>query len=78
MPAATGILLIANVLGYLLQMAFDPTLTEAFGLWIDPDAPLDQLLSAPWQLVTYSFLHGSGLHLGLNLFALWMFGADSN
>src|SRR5882757_2031914 len=76
MPAATGTLIIANVLGYLLQLAFDPALINAFGLWIDPENPLDQLLSAPWQIVTYSFLHGSGLHIGLNLFALWMFGAD--
>jgi membrane associated rhomboid family serine protease len=51
-------------------------LTEAFALWIDPDAPFEQIFAAPWQLVTYSFLHGSGLHLALNLFALWMFGAD--
>jgi membrane associated rhomboid family serine protease len=76
MPAVTGFLLIANVLGYMLQLAFDPALIEAFALWIDPDAPLQQLFSEPWQVVTYSFLHGGGLHLGLNLFALWMFGAD--
>jgi membrane associated rhomboid family serine protease len=76
MPAVTGFLLIANVLGYMLQLAFDPALIETFALWIDPDAPLQQLFSEPWQVVTYSFLHGGGLHLGLNLFALWMFGAD--
>lgn len=28
----------------------------------------------PVQLVTYSLLHGSLLHLGFNVFALWMFG----
>ena len=28
----------------------------------------------PWQLVTYAFLHGGLLHLGLNLYALWLFG----
>jgi membrane associated rhomboid family serine protease len=76
MPPATGFLVIANVVGFLLQLVFEPALTEAFALWIDPEAPLEQILSAPWQLVTYSFLHGGGLHLGLNLFALWMFGAD--
>lgn len=76
MPAATGILIIAIVLGYLVQTAFGPALIEAFALWIDPAQPFEQLFSAPWQIVTYSFLHGSPLHLGLNLFALWMFGAD--
>jgi membrane associated rhomboid family serine protease len=76
MPPATGFLVFANVLGFLLQLVFEPALTVAFALWIDPEAPLEQILSAPWQLVTYSFLHGGGLHLGLNLFAIWMFGAD--
>jgi membrane associated rhomboid family serine protease len=30
----------------------------------------------PWQLLTYAFLHGGIVHLGLNMFALWMFGRD--
>jgi membrane associated rhomboid family serine protease len=76
MPPATGSLIVACVLGFLLQLSFEPSLTEAFALWVDPESPIEQVLSAPWQLVTYSFLHGSGLHLALNLFALWMFGAD--
>ena len=76
MPAATGILIIANVLVFLAQQVFDPVLIETFGLTIDPENPIEQLLSAPWQIVTYSFLHGNGLHIALNLFALWMFGAD--
>ena len=28
-----------------------------------------------WQLITYSFLHGSLLHLGFNMIAIWMFGS---
>jgi membrane associated rhomboid family serine protease len=76
MPAATGFLIISILAGYLLQVAFDPALIEYFALWIDPAAPFEQVFSEPWQLLTYSFLHGGGLHLGLNLFALWMFGAD--
>ncbi len=28
----------------------------------------------PWQLITYSFLHGGFQHLFFNMFALWMFG----
>jgi membrane associated rhomboid family serine protease len=28
----------------------------------------------PWQLVSYSFLHGGFNHLFFNMFALWMFG----
>lgn len=29
---------------------------------------------APWQLITYGFLHGSVMHLLLNMYALWLFG----
>jgi membrane associated rhomboid family serine protease len=28
-----------------------------------------------WQLVSYSFLHGSVMHLLLNMYALWLFGS---
>jgi len=76
MPAATGSLIIANVLGFLLQLVFEPSMTEAFGLWIDPESPFEQIFAAPWQLVTYAFLHGGFAHLALNMFALWMFGRD--
>lgn len=27
-----------------------------------------------WQLVSYSFLHGSVMHLLVNMYALWLFG----
>jgi membrane associated rhomboid family serine protease len=29
----------------------------------------------PWQLVTYSFLHGNFQHIFFNMFALYMFGS---
>ncbi|HLX13248.1 MAG TPA: rhomboid family intramembrane serine protease, partial [Bacteroidota bacterium] len=31
---------------------------------------------APWQLVTYMFLHAGLMHLLFNMFALWMFGME--
>ncbi|WP_457652805.1 rhomboid family intramembrane serine protease [Rhodocaloribacter sp.] len=30
----------------------------------------------PWQLITYSFLHGGFGHIFFNMFALWMFGVQ--
>lgn len=30
----------------------------------------------PWQLISYSFLHGGFSHLLFNMFALWMFGVQ--
>jgi membrane associated rhomboid family serine protease len=47
-------------------------LVNLFALWpIGPEF-------APWQLVTYSFLHAQDnvFHLFFNMFALYMFGSD--
>ena len=44
-----------------------------FALWpaTHPQAPF-----APWQLLTYGFLHGDLTHIAFNMFGLWMFGQD--
>jgi membrane associated rhomboid family serine protease len=76
MPAVIQLLLIVNVLGFLLAQAAGPQAFDALALWIDPAAPLAAVLTAPWQLVTYSLLHVNVAHLALNLFGLWMFGSD--
>ncbi len=75
MPPAVQWLIIANVVVYLLEMSVGPGLIDAFALWVEPGAPF-AVLSAPWQLVTYSFLHGSIAHIALNMFGLYMFGSD--
>ena len=36
--------------------------------------PLESGVFAPYQLVSYGFLHGSFNHLFFNMFAVWMFG----
>jgi membrane associated rhomboid family serine protease len=59
MPPVTTALIVANVAIYLLQ-GLVPQLVVPF---------------APWQLVTYAFLHGGLLHLFFNMFALYMFGS---
>jgi membrane associated rhomboid family serine protease len=44
-----------------------------FALW--PPGGLDSRF-APWQLVTYAFLHANFAHIFFNMFALYMFGAE--
>ena len=67
MPA-TQALLIANVVIFLAQGSID---LEAFALW-PPSDPRFQ----PWQIVTYSFLHGGVAHIFFNMFALYTFGSN--
>lgn len=68
-PTVIFWLLIANGLAFALQQFL--YLINAFALW-----PLGSPLFAPWQLVTYGFLHGDMWHIFFNMFALWMFGRD--
>jgi membrane associated rhomboid family serine protease len=75
MPPVTTALIVANVAVYLLQMLV-PGIVVPLALW-----PLSASASgvgasfAPWQLLTYAFLHGGLVHLAFNMFALYMFGS---
>ena len=77
MPPVTLALLVGNLVVFLLQLAGGLPLFEWFALW--PPA-LSGPRSGPsfelWQLLTYSFLHGSALHLMFNMLALYTFGRD--
>ena len=76
LPPVTRALLLScvGVFG-LQQLGLDDLLVELLALW-----PLrGSVFLAPfhlWQLISYSFLHGSLLHLALNMFALYMFGPE--
>jgi membrane associated rhomboid family serine protease len=74
------LLIIANVLVFLLQLGAADALVGDFALWPPGRHAIPELGRTvgfePWQLVTSSFLHGGLAHLGLNMFALWMFGRD--
>jgi membrane associated rhomboid family serine protease len=67
LPPATRAIIAANVLAFVLQQYFGDSMLRLFALW-----PLGTLF-APWQLVTYAFLHGSIAHIFFNMFALFMF-----
>src|SRR5262245_47868960 len=70
LPPLTKILIIANVAIFVAELMAEELLIGLFALWpIGPGF-------APWQLITYSFLHGSVLHLFFNMLALYMFGSD--
>ena len=42
-----------------------------FALW-----PLGTGYFAPWQVLTYAFLHGGFAHLFFNMLGIWMFGSE--
>ncbi len=76
MPPVTLFLIGANALVFLLQMSV-PGIEAPFALWplAAARASGGHVSFQVWQLVTYAFLHGSLLHIGFNMFALYMFGA---
>jgi membrane associated rhomboid family serine protease len=69
LPPAVRAILIANVVMYAIQVFFPSEGLTSLELW-----PLASDLFRLYQLITYAFLHGSSLHLLMNMFALWMFG----
>ena len=80
----TRALLIANILVFALQTLLGDDQTFAvsrwFALWpLGPDVVFssagESLGFRPWQVVTYGFMHGSVMHIVLNMYALYMFGS---
>jgi membrane associated rhomboid family serine protease len=74
-PIAVKFLIGLNVAMFLLQSSAGPLLDGLFALW-----PLQRIEGGVyfhvWQLVTYSFLHGSVSHLLFNMWGLWLFGSE--
>ena len=75
MPPVTLALIAANVAVFLLQSAA-PGILVPFALWpIGAGETGSGASFQLWQVVTYAFLHGGLVHLGFNMFALYMFGS---
>jgi len=76
-PPVTRALLITNGIVFLLEQVIGDPLFIWFGLWPFGGSSFSGAPGfLPWQIVTYSFLHGGLLHLFFNMFALFMFGSD--
>src|SRR5690554_547946 len=78
-PPVIKNLLILNGLFFMAQIVPSTAalLMEWLALWPIgiPDLP-GYPSFYPWQMVSYSFLHGGFGHLFFNMFALWMFGVQ--
>ena len=76
-PFVTRALLAVNIGVFLLQLATGPTLVRWFGLWPFGGGSFGgESGFLPWQMITYSFLHGSLFHILVNMLGLYMFGSE--
>jgi membrane associated rhomboid family serine protease len=74
---AVSTLMILCILAFVAELSMGNAMIGWLGLWpldLSHSGPLDGSNFHLWQIVSYAFLHGSLLHLALNLYALWLFG----
>jgi membrane associated rhomboid family serine protease len=78
LPGALRWILAVNVAVFLIQ-----ALLNLFGLsvvnvyiidWFALTPSSTEMITQPWRLVTYMFLHGSGFHILFNMLWLWWMG----
>jgi membrane associated rhomboid family serine protease len=69
---AVKMLLIANGIGFLLQMLIGAPMLYYLGLI--PRLAWSRFFI--WQFATYMFLHGGFFHILINMYALWVFGCE--
>lgn len=72
LPRGVKTLIVANGACFLLQLVVPAPLIDALAL--TPNFLWTRFFL--WQLITYSFLHAGFWHLFINMFSLWMFGAQ--
>jgi membrane associated rhomboid family serine protease len=79
MPPATQAIIGVNVVVFLLQLSMGDSMTVLFALWpLGASAVFGPEVGfAPWQLVTYGFLHDPNgyAHIFFNMFAIYTFGS---
>lgn len=72
MPPVTQSIIIGTVLVFLIQLSGAGNALAPFALW----PSVGNVLTAPWQLLSYSLLHGDLMHIFFNMFAVYMFGSQ--
>jgi membrane associated rhomboid family serine protease len=76
----TRLLIATNVAIFALQAVYNDALISVFALWPIGRYHVEDFHAVvgfePWQLVTYAFLHANLAHIGLNMWALFLFGRD--
>lgn len=77
LPPVTRALIIACFVMFGVQYGISDVIAY-LALWpVGTPAVLTGALGfQPWQIITYSFLHGGLAHLLFNMFALYMFGGE--
>jgi membrane associated rhomboid family serine protease len=73
---AVKLLLILTGAGFLLQTLLSQVMGMRAENWLGLVPSDVKHRFCLWQPVTYLFLHGGLLHLGVNLLVLWMFGCE--
>ena len=71
LPPVTKALILICVGIFCAQLLLPPVFEGLFALW-----PVQSGRFMPWQILSYSFLHGDPAHLFFNMLALWMFGSE--
>jgi membrane associated rhomboid family serine protease len=76
-PVVSTLLILCGLV-FIVQLGTGNALVESLALWplgLQGAGSLGGSQFHPWQILTHAFLHGGLLHLALNMYALWLFGA---
>ena len=80
MAPLTRFLIGANVVVFAFEAVSGDAFLARFALWPIGHFTVGQFHGHVgfklWQLITCGFLHANLFHLGINMYALWMFGSD--